>query len=75
MCTIDMQEVPVLKMKGAIMFRKKQEKQLPEMAANGMTERNARDEALFEALNRNRKAKRTKTKTRNAKQKSGRICK
>ena len=42
------------------MFRKKQEKQLPEIAANGMTERNARDEALFEALNRNRKAKKRK---------------
>lgn len=60
MCTIDMQEVLFLKMKGAIMFRKKQEKQLPEIAANGMTERNARDEALFEALNRNRKAKKRK---------------
>ena len=42
------------------MFKKKQETQLPKVAANGMTELDARDEALFEALNRDKKEKKRK---------------
>lgn len=42
------------------MFKKKQGNQPPKMAANSMTELGTKDEALFEALNRNKKAKKRK---------------
>ena len=42
------------------MFKKKQEQQLPKGPANSMTELHAKDDALFEALNQSKKAKKRK---------------
>ena len=47
-------------LKGAVMFRKKQEQQPPRVAANGMEDLNAREDALFEALDQSKKAKKRK---------------